>query len=248
MKRKIKVVIINHDTEERLQLERLLKNDSEASVLGSLFDISKLFSISNRKKIDLIFIETGVLKNTPSNILGEVRGVNEHLEIVLSGPADELHHFKEREEVFEFFQKPYAEKDIRILFEKLKLHKATSEVKLKRAKSQHFCLSHKKIRFDNRNNIMMIDPGQIIFVEADSCYSDIVLLNEKRETLSLTLGEVEKIVPSEIFFRISRTHIINLHYLNIVKRRERVCELIVNEKSLRFKISGNRIKALEKAL
>lgn len=248
MKRKTKVLIIDYDVAARQQLETLIKSDAEASVLGALGDISKVFTLSYRKKLDLLFIEKGVLENSPPGILKEIKDLNDHLEIVITGNNDEFPELTERNEVMGFLQKSFTENDLRIHFNNLKLYKASMAVKSKRSKTQHFCLTHKKIRFDNRSNIMMIDPQHIIYVEADNCYSDIVLLNDKRETLSITLGEVERIVPSEIFFRISRTHIINLVYLNIVKRREKLCELIVNDKSLWFKISRNRIRSLEKAL
>lgn len=53
----------------------------------------------------------------------------------------------------------------------------------------------------------------IIRLEADGCYTIVVLKNEKKKIVSRTLKDFEDTLPKEKFFRIHKSHLINLNFI-----------------------------------
>lgn len=64
--------------------------------------------------------------------------------------------------------------------------------------------------------IKKVNVNDIIFIEADSCYSKIHTIGEQH-FISKTLKELHEKIDSQLFYRISRSIIINLNYLDFIK-------------------------------
>ena len=93
----------------------------------------------------------------------------------------------------------------------------------------------------------MIDPIDIIYIQADWNYSEIHLSNNKQEVVVINIGTMENLLPKG-FARINRSVIINLKYLEKVQRGKRICLLKKDNESYSFKIPIRRIKDLEENL
>jgi DNA-binding LytR/AlgR family response regulator len=91
----------------------------------------------------------------------------------------------------------------------------------------------------------LINPADILCLEAESSYTRLVYEPDKDEIVCLNIGAIEDILPSETFFRISRSHLINLDYLESVNRKTKTCTLSRNTFSATLKISGDRLKLLD---
>jgi len=59
----------------------------------------------------------------------------------------------------------------------------------------------------------VLDCDHIIRLMADDCYTKIFTSEGKQITVSKTLKEFESIIPQESFFRIHKSHLINLQYV-----------------------------------
>ena len=103
----------------------------------------------------------------------------------------------------------------------------------------------KRIRLNTSGGFVLINYSDIIYIEADWNYSRVYVSREKCETVTMNLGAMEKLLPSNQFARISRSFIVNLQYLKQVKRLSRQCILIKDGNEFKFKIPVNRIRSLE---
>lgn len=56
--------------------------------------------------------------------------------------------------------------------------------------------------------------AEIIWIEAISNYSYIHMRNSKIMSLSYNIGKIEKLLPCKIFVRVSRSEIINIHFVD----------------------------------
>ncbi len=77
--------------------------------------------------------------------------------------------------------------------------------------------SQNKIRFNTTGGFIMIDPGDIIYIQADWNYSEIHLGKNKKEVVAINIGTMENLLSTG-FARINRSVIINLKYLEKVQR------------------------------
>ena len=53
----------------------------------------------------------------------------------------------------------------------------------------------------------------LIRLEADGCYTKIIIRGEKNKIICRTLKEFEDALPKELFFRVHKSHLINLKYI-----------------------------------
>jgi len=60
-------------------------------------------------------------------------------------------------------------------------------------------------------NVLVIDD--IIRLEAEGCYTKVFYKDGKKKTISRTLKDFEEAIPKEKFFRIHKSHLINLKYI-----------------------------------
>ena len=82
----------------------------------------------------------------------------------------------------------------------------------------------KKLIYRNISGIVIIDPSEVVYVEAAGNYSSFQLKDGRKETVTISLGKVEEQLSSNGFFRTGRTYMINLDYLKKINTREaRVC-------------------------
>lgn len=70
----------------------------------------------------------------------------------------------------------------------------------------------RKLSIRDRQGIYFLPLENIVYFKADNTYSTITLKDKKQIVTSKPLGKFEDILPSEWFFRIHRTYVINLRY------------------------------------
>ena len=59
----------------------------------------------------------------------------------------------------------------------------------------------------------ILEFDDVIRLEADGCYTQVVIKNGKNKIVSHTLKDFEDTLPKERFFRIHKSHLINLKYI-----------------------------------
>lgn len=70
-----------------------------------------------------------------------------------------------------------------------------------------------KLPVPTLEEIMYVDVEDIMRMEADSNYTHIYLMDKQKLTSSKTLKEYEQMLTNPNFFRVHKTHIINLDYV-----------------------------------
>ncbi|MCD4682721.1 MAG: LytTR family transcriptional regulator [Bacteroidales bacterium] len=106
-------------------------------------------------------------------------------------------------------------------------------------------LDKDKLKFTTRTGFIFVNPEDIIYIQADSNYSNLHLIEDKTVTLSMTLKAVQEILPLKQFYRINRSTVINKKYLIEINRKEKSCLLKVDEKEFSFCIPPKYVKRLD---
>lgn len=248
MEDEISVLIIDQEESCRQNLEKIIAGHSGINIIGSVDCGEKAITLCAQNKPDIVFLDNRLASKDGIDVVNEIRNFNLNPAIVFLSAVNENAVEAFEAAAFDFILKPVNKHVFLSTLNKFKNLRAVNTLIGKIRNLEKFHLKHKKLRFDNRASIMMIDPENILYFEADNCYSDIFLLSGKKETVCISLGIIETMLPPDMFFRISRTHIINLHYLNFIKRKDKKCELAVKDQCILLKITGDRIKILEQKL
>jgi two-component system LytT family response regulator len=69
---------------------------------------------------------------------------------------------------------------------------------------------HKKITFNTDGKLVFLESEEILYAESDGNYSTIYLSDGHKIVLTKKLKEVNELLPSDCFFRIHNSYIINL--------------------------------------
>ncbi|MEO0332961.1 MAG: LytTR family DNA-binding domain-containing protein, partial [Bacteroidota bacterium] len=77
--------------------------------------------------------------------------------------------------------------------------------------SQH--LEDERITFSTQEGLEVVVIQDIIRCQSDSNYSDILLVDERKITISRTLKEVEEMLKAYSFFRVHHSHLVNLRHV-----------------------------------
>lgn len=75
-------------------------------------------------------------------------------------------------------------------------------------------IEQKHILVWHQNEYIHLEFNDVIWIEADGSYCIIHLAQEKKITISFPLATVQKILPSAVFVRIHRSHIVNIKHVN----------------------------------
>lgn len=74
-------------------------------------------------------------------------------------------------------------------------------------------------------------PDDILYVKADSNYSDIYLASGHRLTLSKTLKDIEAELPPHIFFRVHRGYCVNIRHITHLYHHTDGCAVVLTNKT-----------------
>ena len=102
-----------------------------------------------------------------------------------------------------------------------------------------------KLKFNTHSGFYMLSPEDIIYIQADWNYSEVFLGEKKSELITINIGKLEEMLPKHLFYRISRSIIINVTWLVRVNRRKRLAILEKGGKEFSFKIPILNIRKIE---
>ena len=146
---------------------------------------------------------------------------------------------------FEFMLKPIDPDDLKDVINRLE----------RDFKQQNFKQSYEKLKktfgklvFNTTDGFTVINPKDIIYIEADGAYSEILLANEKKKTITKKLGEIEKMLSSDLFFRVHKSYIVNLSKIDNANRQKGKCFFQSQNEEISIKMSRETIKKLKDRL
>jgi two-component system LytT family response regulator len=234
----LRSVLIEDEEESLLLLQNLIAASGLAEVAGSTSDAAEALNLIISLDPEIVFIDIKMPGRSGFEILDDLRKIRSvHPYIVFTTAFDEFAVRAFEYAAFDYLLKPVepqrlAETLLRCIDRKQSDIKQPIDILLS---------SHRKLQFRNISGIVFIDPSEIVYIEAGGNYSVFHLSNNRTETVTMLLGRVEEQLPSERFFRISRSFIINLEYLKKINTKQLQCILVKNGYEFRCDISRDRI-------
>jgi len=73
--------------------------------------------------------------------------------------------------------------------------------------------AQQKIALPYKDGYEFVEVSHIIYCQAEGAYTKVFLDNKKYILVSKTLGDIEELLPSDIFQRIHHSTVVNLHYV-----------------------------------
>jgi len=240
----LQVLVVDDERSARDLIIHLLSDIDEVEIVGEAENAEAALSEVLRLKPDVILLDIQMPMEDGFSLIEKLQKQDIQPEIIFITAYEKYAIRAIKFSAFDYLLKPVKKNELVLSLLELAKKKESSDVK-ERFNTLIYQLSdHKKLKFKNRTGFYMIDPDDIIYCRADSNYTILALDSGKEFTVSMNLGKVEAILPDLCFSRISRSTIINIHFLTMVDRKTMTCEL-VDDKTYVLTISRKYLKELE---
>ncbi len=242
---KLKVVIVDDESAIRDTLTDFLNGIAFVKLEGGAGSVAEALPLIIQTRPDVILLDTDMPCKDGFALLDELNKLELHYHVVFISAYKENAFKAIGYRPFDFMLKPIIPDNLTAALHRVLLHIKDQHHLTGLANNNMNHYYQKKICFKTRSGFMMVELSKIIYVEADWNYSTIFLSNNKQELVTLNIGKIEKMLPSNGFFRVSRSVIINFDYLLKVDRKNKTCILEFNNTEKMFKLPRHRIRDME---
>ncbi len=209
----INALIIDDEIKGTKVLEHLLKEFTDIHIMGLCTDAEQAIAMINEHKPQLILLDINMPKYNGFEILDKISHKDYKVIFVTAYNEYAL-------KAFNYSAIDYLLKPVDNTSFKLSIQKAIDQINQQDFTTSIHTLQHNlnsfkdpmsmKLCISNINGFSIINAQDIIYCEADSCYTIFKLKNNTQIISSKTLSEYEEILDKSLFFRIHRSYIINL--------------------------------------
>jgi len=232
---KIKAIIVDDEVGAQNVLERLLQRVGDIEVVGKADNVS-----DGLKKVilhgpDIIFLDVQMPEKNGFELVSELQKLQIKSTIIFVTAHLEFAVDAFKIEAFDYLLKPITLQDLEAAILRFRVKKIKKE-------PTNPC---NKISFNTRTGYIYICPEDIVYCQADVNYTELFFDKERKEVITINIGKIEEMLPSNKFFRISRSFLINVDYLIKADRKTKTCELVKNNEAYKIPVPRNQIKILE---
>ena len=228
----MRTVIIDDETKARSALVNLLKkNCPDVTVIADADGVKSGCDTIRRNHPDLVFLDIQLKDGTGFDMLQEVAPIN--FKVIFSTAYNDYAIKAFKFSAVDYLLKPINAKELIDAVEKTKqmVQKENMEMKMNILLSNH--QSHeKKIVFKTTDSFYVANIKDIVRCEADGNYTNIHLNDGKKILISKSLKEFDDMFAGQGFFRVHQSHLINLSFLDRVKRGLRGGDVYMKDSSV----------------
>lgn len=198
----------------RALLNDLQKNCPSVEVLETCASAKEgIMAIKNHKP-DLIFLDVEMPWMNGFEMLEMLNDVD--FSVIFTTAHDEFAAKAFRISAIDYLLKPVDANDLIVAVKKaeqrkeLEQHNANIENLLKNIKQP---LSKQKIALAYKDGFEFVEVSHIIYCQAEGAYTKVFLDTKKYILVSKTLGDIEELLPVEMFQRIHHSTVANLSFI-----------------------------------
>ncbi len=247
IKTPVRAVIVDDEEHCIRSLEELLKDHPGINVAATICDPVAAPGQILTVKPDLLFLDIQMPGKNGFEILEVLNNTNVRPCVIFITAFESYTIQAIRASAFDYLLKPVDKGELAVAVER-----ALRSINQQKLENNYTSLlemsSSKRIRFNTTGGFIMLDPADIIYIQADWNYSEIYTGNGRPEVVVVNIGAVEEMLPEGQFARINRSVVINLRYLSKVQRGKKLCILKKGEQTYQFRIPLRRIRDLEEML
>jgi two-component system LytT family response regulator len=202
---KLKAIIVDDELFGRENLKKIIENYChEIEILGCADSVISAKVLVNVHKPDVVFLDINMPVLDGFDFLDEYDELN--FMVVFVSAHEEFGIKAVKAGAADYLLKPINIKELKQTVKKLLM------IKNKKIKVETFHETDTLVLPASHGfNVLVIDD--IIRIEADGCYSKVIYKDGKKKIISRTLKDFEEAIPKEKFFRIHKSHLINLKYI-----------------------------------
>ena len=223
-------------------LSSCLTNLNSTSTIYSSNDLIQSFDLLIKNEYQAVFMDIKLFTGNEYLIKTWVRKSAFNLFIVIMSYNNEDALSAIRYRATDFLKKPIKKADVLKVIHHINTVKYEKEAERKLRTQSQNSNYNKKVKLISHRTHLFFDPTDILFLQAKGNYTNCYLANSNSHLITSKIGHLEQLLPSDQFFRINRSILVNLKYIYLVNNVEKICKLKYSDKEYDFSIPANRLK------
>jgi len=202
-----KAIIVDDEINGRLNLASMLKSNREIKVIGEASNVIEAKELILSKKPDVVFLDILMPELNGFNLL-DLFPDRTFAVIFVSASVDfGIRALKSG--VLDYVLKPISTEELQVALNKIPLYFEKQAFEKVSVRNQEI----KKIALSHSTGFVVEDIQDIIRLEADDNYTRVFLNSGKSYLISRPLKDFELCLPSDIFLRVHKSFMLNLHHI-----------------------------------
>jgi two-component system LytT family response regulator len=209
-------IIIDDEPKSRMALRKKLADYCpQVTILAEATSGKEGITLIEQHQPQVVFLDIEMPRMNGFDMLQQIKQKNFH--IIFTTAYNKYAIKAVRIAAFDYLLKPVDIEELRSAVQRIETFVSAAEQQNKIDILQHNISDQKKqfskIAIHTLDGLLFFNIGDIIHLEANSNYTIIYFSNHSKLVASKTLKEFEDLLPSDIFFRIHNSYLINLNYI-----------------------------------
>ena len=199
----------------------LQKNCPMVEVADTCFSAKDGIMSIKKNNPDLVFLDVEMPWMNGFEMLEVLGEMN--FSIIFTTAHDEFAARAFRISAIDYLLKPIDANDLKAAVQKVekKMDEGSSLQHISNLlRNMHQPSSNHKIALPQREGYEFVDVSSIIYCHAEGAYTKVFIEDKKNMLISRTLGDVEELLPPELFQRIHHSTLVNVSYISQLLRTD----------------------------
>lgn len=232
-----KALIIDDESKARNALKNLLAQYCQSvEVVGEADCVKAGIETIQKLNPDVVFLDVQMPDGTGFDLLEQIKDIN--FKIIFASAYDKFAIQAFKFSALDYLQKPVEPEKLTEACSKLGDSDRFAEINKKLEVLLSNKNSFEKIALPTMDGIIFVKIKEILRCESDNNYTNIFLFGGDKIIVSKTLKEYDEMLTPFNFFRIHKSHLINLAFLSRYKKGEGGC--VIMEDGAELEVSRRR--------
>ena len=242
-KNRLTALIVDDEKEARDLLRYMLLEHKEIDIIDEADNTeSALFKFMELRP-DIVFLDLIMPGKNGMELISLMKKQKLETNIVIVSAYRDMAIEAIKNEVYDFLLKPVGPRKLYSVITSIKKKKNSNPI-VEVDNILNTLKQDTKLKLSSTNSHTLVSPKDILYCEAEGSYTHIHLDNGTIELANTYLGKIEEILIDYNFFRIGRSHLINLDKLWRANRNDSTCILLAGKKEVTLHGSKKQIKEL----
>lgn len=246
----INAIIIDDENRARESLKKTIAiYCPEINIVGTGSNVEDALKLIHQMTPDIVFLDIEMPNGNGFTLFDKIK--NPNFTTIFTSAYEEYAIKAFRIAALDYLTKPI---DYRQLQEAVTRFRTKQKIELKEQRLELLIdnmtnrpTEFNKIALPDLQGYTMVKTSDILYCQADSSYSIVHLINGKKVITSKLLKLIEELLPSETFYRIHKSYIVNLNLIKKYVKNDG--NHVVLENDIRLDVSDrNKKEFLEKLL
>jgi len=227
-------IIVDDELKSRESLKILIEDFCEGVTVKALSqNVSEAIEAIEVHKPDVVFLDIQLQRETGFDLLTQLKNVD--FEVIFTTAFSEYAIKAFKYSAIDYLLKPIDIEELKLALakvEKRKGHAIGDRLQQLLQNLRAGTSDNYKLALPTADGLVFVKVSEILYCEASSNYTEIVLTDSRKYILSRTLNEYEDMLTEQNFYRIHHSYLINLNEIKKYVRGEGGYVIMNNDKSL----------------